>query len=594
MYRLRIFHEGQTRSLPLQETVMTAGSAPENDIVLHGAGTVPVAVRLTQTDLGYSVTAAHPKAKPLWNGKRTDQFLLQPGDLMEIGSARLLLEKMELMETDGGSFVKAPQPSGESAHPALGISTGLSRLCAMVAEERDLRTLLSKVMRLLLDTLGGNEALLFTVDGAAKPAVAVSTREGSAEPMFSDTVVEKVLRTGKGIFLGNALADPAYADSQSVVDLKLHSVLCCPILAAGRLSGLIYLGSNVPSVSFGEADLRQLEVYSLVVGCLINHVGYIEMQSRVLASLRPEDGGPGFIASCPPMRRAVQEARAVASGDIAVLLEGETGTGKDVMANFIHRASRRAAKPFLVVNCSTLRGELLASELFGHKKGAFTGALQDQRGIFQSAEGGTLFLDEIGEMDLPLQAMLLRTLESGMVRPVGQAVEIKVDVRIICATNRKLEDMVANGTFRQDLYYRVNQHGITLPPLRERGEDIILLAHHFLEKAKATYPDKTLSGLHPESLFAAARYRWPGNVRELANVVSKAALFADAPVIRIMLPENKDRWMDMDEATRRFQLDYLQRALDLCGGDKDKAAALLGMGRSTFFRYMAQARAGDQ
>jgi two-component system response regulator GlrR len=333
-----------------------------------------------------------------------------------------------------------------------------------------------------------------------------------------------------------------------------------------------------------------MEVYALVVGCLINHVGYGEMQSRVLASLIAESGHPGFIAACPPMQAVVREARAVASGDISVLLEGETGTGKDLLANFIHRSSRRGGKPFLAVNCSTLRGELLASELFGHRKGAFTGALQDQKGIFQSADGGTLFLDEIGEMELPLQAMLLRTLESGMVRPVGQAAEVKVDVRILCATNRKLEAMISEGTFRQDLFYRINQHCISMPPLRDRGEDVLLLAQWYLEKAKGQYPDKKLTGFSAESLFAMARYRWPGNVRELANVVSKAGLFADSPVLNVSFPQSQERWMNMDEATRRFQADYLQKALDLCGGDKDKAAAMLGMGRSTFFRHLAEAK----
>jgi two-component system, NtrC family, response regulator GlrR len=327
------------------------------------------------------------------------------------------------------------------------------------------------------------------------------------------------------------------------------------------------------------------------VGCLANHIGYIGMQGRVLASLGPAGGDPGFIASCPAMQAVVREARAVAAGDIAVLLQGETGTGKDVLSHFIHRSGRRSGKPFLALNCSTLRGELLASELFGHRKGAFTGALQDHRGIFQAADGGTLFLDEIGEMELPLQAMLLRTLETGMVRPVGQAAEVKIDVRIICATNRDLEERMASGAFRQDLYYRINQHCITLPPLRERGEDVLLLAHWFLEKAKLAYPDKGLSGFLPESLLALARYRWPGNVRELANAVAKGALFADSPAVGIRLPQGKDSWMDMDEATRRFQIDYLQRALQVCGGDKDKAAALLGMGRSTFFRYLAEAKA---
>ena len=576
--------------MSLREPALTLGSAAENEIVLLDPEVPPLALRMTMAMDGYSVTPANPKAKVEVNGKRLNQALLKAGDILRIGSHRILFDqsdRSDLLDRDpeAGSGAAAV-PSAAAATPA-----GLSKLCALVAEERDLKVLLSKIMRLLLDTMGGKEALLFTLDEAGQPAIAVSTREGDARPLFSDTVVEQVLRTRQGLFLSNALADPAYARSQSIFDLKLHSVVCCPIMAAGRISGLIYLGSNLPSVSFGEGDLRELEVYSLVVGCLINHLGYIAMQSKILASLQQEEGRQGVIAVCPPMKKVLEEARAVAAGDIAVLLEGETGTGKDVLAQFIHRMSRRSAKPFLVINCSTLRGELLASELFGHKKGAFTGAIQDQQGFFSAANGGTLFLDEIGEMDLSLQAMLLRTLESGMVRPVGQTSEIRVDVRLLCATNRRLEDMVAMGEFRQDLYYRINQHGIRLPPLRDRGEDIVLLAHHYLEKAKTIYPDKKVTGFHPESLYAMCRYKWPGNVRELANAVNKAVLFADSPVIRLALPEeNRDRWIDMEEATRRFQSDYLQKALDLCGGDKEKAAVMLGMGRSTFFRYLSQAK----
>lgn len=579
MYRFRIFHNGRVTTVPLQDAVLTAGKSPENDIVLEGPKIPDVALRLALNDEGYSIAVTDTRAKPLVNGKRANQFMAKPGDLIEMGEFRLL---MELEAAEGRDL--------EGQRPDRDLTSGLSKLCAMVAQERDLRNLLSKVMRLLLETFGGNEALLFTLDQAGNPAVAVSTRNEASEPLFSDTVVQTVLRNGKGLWIGNILADPDYSDSQSATDLKLHSVLSCPILAGGRLSGLIYLSSNTASVSYGEGDLVDLKVYSLVAGCLINHVGYIEMQSRMLTSLRTVDSEAGLIATCASMRAALKEARAVASGDIAVLLEGETGTGKDVLAHFIHRIGRRAAQPFMVLNCSTLRGELLASELFGHKKGAFTGALQNQVGLFQAADGGTLFLDEIGDLEPSLQASLLRVLETGMVRPVGQVSEIRVNVRLICATNRGLEKMVSEGSFRRDLYYRVNQHCITLPPLRERGEDILLLAHHFLEKAKSAYPGKNLAGFHPESLFAMARYRWPGNIRELANVVTKAVLFADASVLRIFLPENADRWMDMDEATRCFQADYLKRALDLCGGDKEKAASMLGMGRSTVFRYLAQSR----
>lgn len=579
MYRFRIFEKGLVRLVPVAEPVLTVGLSQENDIVLQAPDVPPLALRVALTGEAFTVAAAGPKCKPFHNGKRADQFDLRPGDLLEVGGARLLLER-----EDGESGARP------AASPA--VPPGLSRLCALVAEERDLKALLRKVMRLSLESFQGDEAFLFTLDAQGKPGVMVSTREG-ADPLFSDTIVEKVLRSGQGMFLGNALDHPDYARSQSVVALKLRSVLCCPILTAGKPAGLIYIGSNRPSVSYGPDALLELEIYALVAGCLIDQVGYIELQSRMLSALGPEDGGPGFIATCPPMRTVLAEARAVAGGDISVLLEGETGTGKDVLANFIHRTSARKGKPFLVINCSTLRGEILASELFGHKKGAFTGALQDQRGIFQAADGGTLFLDEIGEMDLPLQAMLLRTLETGMVRPVGQSTEVRVDVRILSATNRNLQERVAEGAFREDLFYRVNQHCITLPPLRDRGEDLALLAHYFLEMAKARHPEKKLSGFLPESLFAMSRYRWPGNVRELAAAVAKSALFADTAQVRIIFPAKEAQWLDMETATRRFQLDYAQRALDLSGGDKDKAATLLGIGRSTFFRYLAQGRGSE-
>jgi transcriptional regulator with GAF, ATPase, and Fis domain len=581
MFCFRIFHPQGSSIVSLREPAITLGSSHENEVVVEDIEVPPLALRMALGADGYIILPCTPKFKLEVNGKKVSQGLLKVGDILQMGSHRLIF--------DNEVTNKILPPSSESNIPK-----GLSKLCALVAEERDLKVLLSKTMHLLLETMGGNEAFLFTLNESGQPAIAVSTRVGDAPILFSDTIVEQVLRTKRGLFLGNALANPAYANSPSIIDLKLHSVLCCPITAAGRTSGLIYLGSNLPTISFGADDLRELEIYALVVGCLINHLGYIAMQSKILAALQDEAGQPGMVATCPPMKKVLDEARIVAQGEIAVLLEGETGTGKDVLAHYIHRNSRRSAKPFLVINCSTLRGELLASELFGHKKGAFTGAIQDQQGFFAAAHGGTLFLDEIGEMDLALQAMLLRTLESGMIRPVGQTAEIRVDVRLICATNRQLEASIAKGEFRQDLYYRINQHGIQLPPLRDRGEDMLLLAHYFLEKSKAIYPEKSITGIHPESLFAIRRYKWPGNIRELANVVNKAVLFSTSAVITLTLPkENLDRWMDMEEATRHFQLDHLQKALDFSGGDKDKAAAMLGMGRSTFFRYLSQARGQD-
>jgi two-component system response regulator GlrR len=579
MYRFRIFSKGQARVWPIQDPAFLIGSGRDADLVLEGPDIPPVALRMALIGDAFNAFAVDAKAKPRFNARRAEQAELRPGDLLELGGTSLLLE------------IAPETPEAGDAPTAIGVPPGLERLCALVSEERDLESLLRKLMALSLESFRGDQALLFTLDAEGKPALAVSTRE-PAEPLFSDTVVAKVLREGKGMYVGSVLDDPEYAGSQSVVDLNLRSVLCCPLVTAGRTSGLIYIGSSRPSVSFGPRELRELEIYALVAGSLLDHVTTLGMQGKLLTALGPDGAEPGFIASCPRMRAALAEARAVAESDLAVLLEGETGTGKDVLARYIHRRSPRASKPFLVINCSTLRGELLASELFGHKKGSFTGALRDQTGLFQAANGGTLFLDEIGELELPLQAMLLRTLETGLVRPVGSSSEVRVDVRILSATNRKLKGRMAEGAFREDLFYRIDQHSISLPALRERGEDVRLLAHFFLEQAKARYPGKRMAGFHPESLFALARYRWPGNVRELANAVNKAALFADGTWLRLALPYGEAEWLDMDSATRRFQSDYLLRALDLCGGDKEKAAAMLGMGRSTFFRYLAEAREG--
>jgi transcriptional regulator with GAF, ATPase, and Fis domain len=585
MYCFYLEDRETTRLLPLHDTVLTAGRAPDNEIVLDDPSVPELAFRLTLREDGAALAVLQPGWSPRVNGLPCDHAVLRPGDRLEAGSLVLTLAAQEGGEGGGGG----PPAGGPGAR--VDFRASLTRLCTLVAGERDLKGLLEKFMGLLLEAFRGDEAFLFSLDAAGKPAVSVASRPGGKEKLFSDTVVARVLESGRGLFVRNAMADPAFSQSRSISDLKLHSVLCCPIAAAGRVTGLIYLGSSAPAVSYEERDLRELEVYALIAGCLINHVDYIARQREMLAALRTE-GEAGLVAFSAPMQRVLAEVRAVAGSDISVLLQGETGTGKDLIAGLLHRRGRRKDKPFLVVNCSTLRGELLASELFGHRKGSFTGASADQKGLFAAADGGTLFLDEIGDMDLPLQAMLLRTLETGKVRPVGQAEEITVDVRILCATHRDLESMVSAGAFRQDLFYRINQHAIRLPPLRERGEDILLLAQAFLDKARALYPGKDVRGFAPESLAAMALHPWPGNVRELANAVHKAVLFAESPVARIALPEAASGWADLEDATRRFQGDYIRRCLDFCGGDKEKAAALLGMGRSTLFRHLSQAGKG--
>lgn len=570
---LRIFLPSGHRVLPLDRPQFTVGSGGENEIRVDGIP--PLALRLVPQEGACAFSSLHPQAKVVLNGKRCEAGALYPGDRLELGNVVFIADFPPERPSQGASSI---------------LVDVLSRLCVLVAAARDQQSLLQETMLLMKEAFQGDEAFLLTLDRPGRPSLCAGTgRDFDSGKVFSDGIVTHVLAHKIGICLPNALDDDRFSGSGSISDLKLCTVLCAPILVGGTVYGAVYVGGKRPALSYSSANLRDLEVCALVAGCLLHNVGLIALQRKLLAMAHTSAGG-AFIATGAVMERVREEAELVAQTDLSVLLTGETGTGKDVLARYIHQCSRRRDKPFMVVNCSTLRGELLASELFGHVKGAFTGAVRDYDGLFVAANGGTLLLDEIGELELPLQAMLLRVLETGRVRPVGRMEEIPLQVRVLCATNRDLENMVAEGGFRKDLYYRINQHRIHLPPLRERGEDILLLAHHFLEKARAQYPEKRLEGFLPESLAAMAAYDWPGNIRELANTIARAALFSTGPAVRVALPETQSALLTMDEATRRFQFDYLQRTLALHGGDRDKTAAGLGISRSTLFRYLAQGK----
>jgi two-component system response regulator AtoC len=269
-----------------------------------------------------------------------------------------------------------------------------------------------------------------------------------------------------------------------------------------------------------------------------------------------------------------------------VLILGDSGTGKELIARGIHYSSDRAQKPLVPVNCGGIPENLLESELFGHKKGAFTGADRNKKGLFQEADGGTIFLDEIGELPLSLQVKLLRVLQENEVRPVGDSKSMKIDVRVVAATAKNLEDEVANGTFRQDLYYRLNVMTIKLPPLRDRPEDIPLLCNRFIGQFNQLL-DKKISGLAPEAMSRLLEYSWPGNVRELENSIERAMVIADDS---LLLPEHfpakiidKDRsappeyfnGFSLKEAQKAMEERMITRALEETGGNRTRASKLL-------------------
>jgi two-component system response regulator GlrR len=297
-----------------------------------------------------------------------------------------------------------------------------------------------------------------------------------------------------------------------------------------------------------------------------------------------------IISRSSRMAETLAEARMVARTDASVLLRGDSGTGKELLARAIHQASPRAAHPFVAVNCGAIPAALLESELFGHVKGAFTDASSNRKGLFQAAEGGTLLLDEIGDMPLALQVKLLRVLQERMVRPLGSSQSIPVNVRIISATHRDLEAAMAEDQFRTDLYYRLNVVTLTLPALSERREDIVLLANHFLVKLADKY-NKRLSGFAPEALKSLTTAAWPGNVRQLYNVVEQVCALASTPLIPLALIQRALRSpsvqvLTLAEARQRFEREYLVGLLKLTDGHVADAARLADRNRTEFYRLM--------
>ena len=304
-----------------------------------------------------------------------------------------------------------------------------------------------------------------------------------------------------------------------------------------------------------------------------------------------DDGWRSEIVTVSPvMDTLLAEARLAAQIDAALMIQGESGTGKELLARAIHRASPRHAKPFVAINCGAIPAELLESELFGHVKGAFTGAGRDHPGLFLSAQGGTVFLDEIGDMPAPLQVKLLRVLQEGEVRPVGATETRAVDVRILSATHRNLEEAIVSGEFREDLYYRLNVVNLTLPPLRERREDIPLLAQHFLAVLSEKY-QRRIHGFTPDALDMLVAADWPGNIRQLHNALEQCCALCTTATIPAALVGRalRDKPADIQplaEARAAFERNYLITLLKLTRGQVSEVARLAGRNRTEVYRLL--------
>ena len=294
----------------------------------------------------------------------------------------------------------------------------------------------------------------------------------------------------------------------------------------------------------------------------------------------------------PAMGDTLRLADRVAASDASILITGESGVGKELIARAVHGSSDRAGKPFVAVNCGAIPENLVESELFGHVKGAFTGAVRDRPGLLVEAQGGTVFLDEIADLPLQMQVKLLRVLQERELRPVGAEKTVKINLRVICASHRRLQDEVAAGRFREDLFYRLNVVSLELPALAQRREDIPLLAQHFMASLAQRY-GKPLTAFAPGALELLAAAAWPGNVRQLQNVVEKCVVLATAPLIppslvQRALSHQVGDMLPFDEARREFERDYLTQLLKLTAGNVSQAARLAQRNRTDFYALLAR------
>ncbi len=401
-----------------------------------------------------------------------------------------------------------------------------------------------------------------------------------------------------------ALVDLRMPDLDGLAVLKQLAMIQ-PDLPVVILTAFATIETAIAAVNAGAFDYLskpfRMEEIKLVVRRTLDARRLARENLQYRQELGARYGFEGLIGQSHQMVEIYKLIARMAALDTTVLIEGETGTGKELVARAIHGASGRAARPFVVVDCAALPETLFESELFGHERGAFTGAFAARRGLLETSAGGTCFLDEIGELTAPLQAKLLRTLQERSIRRVGGNDEIPFDVRVVVATNRDLRKLVADGGFRDDLYYRLNVVTITMPPLRERASDIPLLAQHFLE-VFARRSGRAIKRLAPESVALLTGYRWPGNVRELEHVIERAtALSASETLLPDDFPphlrEERDRaprlpadGMTLEDVKRW----YVNKVLEESGGNKLRAAELLGIDRRTLYRILERQATEDE
>ncbi len=453
----------------------------------------------------------------------------------------------------------------------------------------ELDRLLETIMDKVIAVIGVERGILFLKgsDGSLMPHAARKIEKetlADAEEI-SRSITAEVVSSGKYFLSSNIQDDPDLMNRPSVKAFKIRSILCVPLVKKEAIIGTLYLDSRKATKIFTEEDLQFLQTFANLAAVAIDNARLFEASKQEAHYWKEEashqHGFDNIIYVSEKMKDCLHRVKSVARSSVSILVTGESGTGKELVARALHYGSERKEKKFVPINCSALPEQILEAELFGAKKGAYTGAISDTRGLFEEADGGTIFFDEIADMQPNLQAKLLRVLQEGEIRRVGDTQYRFINVRVISATNKNVQEEIAEGNFRQDLYYRLCGLEIHLPPLRDRPEDILPLMHHFIEEfcAKNNLPGKHISA---DAIAKLQGYTFPGNVRELQNIVGNAILLSqqtitvndiDLPTLHT-IPTNAE---DFSEATRQLIVKMLEKV----GWNQTRAAELLGLNRTT-------------
>jgi Nif-specific regulatory protein len=553
------------------------------------------------------------------NGVPIGERFLEHGDRVTIGASLFLVQSRdEAPETESGALLleDGPWSVETTIHPSaqpfdlLRIEAelpaearvardlqALLRIANALHELRATTPLARRLLELALETVPAERAALLLLDPTgAFLATSALDRRGRTEAFpVSRTVIERVAADRTAVLANDVLQGAEGMGGESLQAARIRSLLVAPLSGRDGMLGVLYLDTREAGARFDERHLELATAAAGIAAAALANVRHLEAleeeKERIEGSLEA-----GMVGESPRIREVQRLLARIAPTDATVLLRGESGTGKELAAKALHRGSPRAGKPFVAVNCATFSESLLQSALFGHERGAFTGAVERKIGKIEAAQGGTLFLDEVGEIPLTLQASLLRVLQEREFERIGSTRPIKADIRLIAATNRDLESMVRERTFREDLFYRLSIIPVALPALRERREDIPLLANHFaaLHSRKL---GRRMAGFTPAARACLLRHDWPGNIRELANAIERAVVLGEGELI---LPEDLPETVletapspapgapigKYHETVGEFQKRLIAEALEAAGGSITRAAELLDLNPTYLHRLI--------